>query len=332
MSSKHSFVTGDAIWVHIKEALNAKQPVRIAVPFIGLGVSKWLKLPPGSCLVTRCDLKSARAGQVSGKDLLYWHQKGVRIFNLQALHAKVFAFGQAAFIGSSNASATSRDRLVEAGVWTTEKALSRSAWDFVESLCLQQQPEECLELLADEYRPPTQYPLQGETISDADGKAPTVPNARTQDEAPMHLIRLTERDFDEAEHSAADQAKATGVRRIDKKLKAKLTSFTWPDAPSTFTVGDLVLVRVSNRKTGLDLVEPWAQVVAIRKVRDREQHVVATATISTWKDKDIDAFRHAINGKLENFLGSRGRSRIAKPGEREAVLKAWHDKNSRLML
>lgn len=280
MGSKHEFVTGEEIWRNIQAALKGRQPARVAVPFIGLGASRWIKPAPGSWVLTRCDLKSARAGQVSGKDLLAWHRRGVRVFNLQALHAKVFAFHAAAFVGSSNASETSRYRLVEAGIWTTEKALVRSAWDFVEELCAEEVEENFLAELEAAYRPPTLFPMHGETGSNEAASRKAQSSSRAQDEAPMHLIRIYPATFDDAQQSAADQAEAAGRQRIDRKLKAELSSFSWKGAPGRFKVGDLVLARWTDRKGGDERVLPWARVVGIRKVRGKDQHLVATATAS----------------------------------------------------
>lgn len=331
MKAKHEFVTNDRIWQRIDAALKAGQPARIAVPFIGLGASRWIKPAAGSCVVTRCDLKSARAGQVSGKDLLVWHKRGVRIFNLQALHAKVFAFGSSAFIGSSNASVTSRDRLIEAGVWTIEKALAESAWAFVEEHCNEEVDEEFLKELAAAYRPPTQYPLQGEG-STGGGKGSGAKKAsREQDEAPLHLIRLYTANWNEAQQAAADRAEANGRKRLEQNFKAEVSTFTWPGAPGRFSVGDLVLARMTDKTDGSESVQPWARVIGMHKVRGRDQHAVATATLPAWKDMELAEFAQAAGGLLENFMQRGGRSRIATADERAKVLRIWRHRQAKLV-
>lgn len=328
---KHEFVTNESIWQHINGALKAGSPARIAVPFIGLGVSRWIKLTPGSCVVTRCDLKSARAGQVSGKDLLAWHKRGVRIFNLQALHAKVFAFDGAAFIGSSNASVTSRDRLIEAGVWTTDKALAGNAWAFVEEHCNEDVDEKFLKELAKEYRPPTQYPLHGENGTGG-GQGSSAKNApREQDEAPLHLIRLYTANWNNAQKTAADRAEASGRKRIEKNFKAEVTTFTWPGAPGRFAVGNLVLARMTDKADGGETVQPWARVIGMHKVRGKDQHAVATATLPAWTEMELSDFARASGGLMANFVKRGGRSRIATSEERTMVLRIWRHKQAKLV-
>lgn len=331
MGAKHEFVTNDRIWQHIDDALKAGSPARIAVPFIGLGVSQWIKPAAGSWLVTRCDLKSARAGQVSGKDLLAWHKRGVRIFNLQALHAKVFAFSGSAFIGSSNASVTSRDRLIEAGVWTTEKALAESAWAFVEEHCNEEVDEEFLKELAAAYRPPTQYPLQGEGSTGGGKGSGAKKVSREQDEAPLHLIRLYTANWNEAQQAAADRAEANGRKRLEQNFKAEVDTFTWPGAPGRFSVGDLVLARRTDKADGSESVQPWARVIGTHKVRGKDQHAVATATLPAWKEMELSEFAQATEGLMANFLQRGGRSRIATAVERARVLQIWRHRQAKLV-
>ena len=331
MGAKHEFVTNERIWQHIDAALKTGSPARIAVPFIGLDVSDWIKLPAGSWVVARCDLKSAQAGQVSGKDLLAWHKRGVRIFNLQALHAKVFAFDGAAFIGSSNASKTSRDRLIEAGVWTTEKALAESAWEFVEEHCNEEVDEEFLKELAEAYRPPTQYPLQGEGSTGGGKGASHRKASREQDEAPLHLIRLYTTNWNEAQQAAADRAEAIGRKRLEQNFKAEVSTFTWPGAPGRFSAGDLVLARMTDKADGTESVQPWARVIGMHKVRGKDQHAVATATLPAWNEMELSEFAEAADGLMKNFIQRGGRSRIATAEERAKVLQIWRHRQAKLV-
>lgn len=331
MAEKFALVTDDAIWHHIQQALKSGKPARIAVPFVGIGASRWIRPAPGSWVLTRCDLQSARAGQVSGQDLLAWHKRGIRLFNLQALHAKVFAFGRSAFIGSSNASVTSRDRLVEAGVWTTDKAMAQAAWQFVESHCLEEVDEHFLSEMAAAYRPPTAYPLQGEPRPGTPTKRKPQAADRTQDEAKLHLLRLYAGTYSDAEERAAERAEADGQTRVDASVKAEIETFAWQGAPSHLQIGDLVLARVTDKTSGQETVMPWARVVAIRKVRGEDKHVVATATLPSWQPMALDEFRAAVAGQLENFLRAGGRSRLATASERSAILKVWRHRKSRLI-
>ncbi|AWI54799.1 hypothetical protein DEH84_16280 [Aquabacterium olei] len=283
-------------------------------------------------MLTRCDLKSARAGQVSGKDLLAWHKRGVRIFTLQSLHAKVFAFSGAALIGSSNASETSRDRLLEAGVWSTDKAMAAAAWQFVETHCLEEVDEHFLAELAEAYRPPTTYPLQGEPRPGQAAADKPKTSEREQDEAPLHLLRLYTATYSAAQESASEKAEAQGRARVNASVRAEINTFVWPGARCRFQVGDLVLARSTDRKAAEETVEPWARVVATRKVRGKDEHVIATATIKSWDEMPLDEFRAAMDGLLDNFLGEGGgRSRMANAEERRAILAVWRHRKARLI-
>lgn len=258
-----------------------------------------------------------------------WHKRGVRIFNLQSLHAKVFAFRGAAFIGSSNASVTSRDRLIEAGVWTTERALAESAWAFVEGHCHEEVEENFLKKLTAAYRPPTGYPLQADKAGGGSSRAKKI--SRGQDEAPLHLINLRPTNFTDAEQAAADRAEASGRKRLGNGLKAALSPFTWPGNPGRFKVGDLVLARVTDTAARSEKVEPWARIVGIHKVRGKDRQAIVTATLPTWKEMELQKFTRAMGNQMTNFLKQGGRSRLATSEERSMVLAVWNDKRAKLM-
>jgi phosphatidylserine/phosphatidylglycerophosphate/cardiolipin synthase-like enzyme len=76
------------------------------------------------------------------------------------LHAKVFAFDKAVFVGSANVSKHSADVLQEAIVRITDAAVNRAVRRFVENLCLEPLGPEELKRLQKLYRPPRFVPGQ----------------------------------------------------------------------------------------------------------------------------------------------------------------------------
>ena len=64
--------------------------------------------------------RAVASGQTCPADLNKLLNKGVAIYSVPNLHAKVFALGRAAYIGSVNVSNRSALQLIEAAVRTTE--------------------------------------------------------------------------------------------------------------------------------------------------------------------------------------------------------------------
>ncbi len=100
------FHVGDAAWKRIRAEVRTG-PARVAVAWWGQGMTERLPLKRGSILVVRADRATMEQGQTSPDDLAQLVKKGVRVYPLGNLHAKVFVFRTVAFIGSMNASETS---------------------------------------------------------------------------------------------------------------------------------------------------------------------------------------------------------------------------------
>jgi hypothetical protein len=85
-------------------------------------------------LVTDAGDASIASGTTSAKVLRAAHQRGATLYSLPGLHAKVVCIGMHAVIGSANASASSRQSLIEAAVVTNDPRLFASTRAFVEQL------------------------------------------------------------------------------------------------------------------------------------------------------------------------------------------------------
>ena len=95
----------DRVWAAITEAArNTKTPAYVAVAYFGNGASKLLPLRKGSRLVVDASEHAVKSGQTSPAELLKLHRKGVKVYSIENLHAKVFVFGRTAFVGSANVS------------------------------------------------------------------------------------------------------------------------------------------------------------------------------------------------------------------------------------
>jgi hypothetical protein len=317
------FVTGNEIWGPIEERLAAEQPAHIAVPFIGLGAAKWLHLKTGTHLVTRCSVAAARAGQVCGHDLLAWHDAGVKIYDAPTLHAKVYAFADGALVGSSNASNTSREKLDEAGMWVQDPVAVQSARQFVLDRCDVPLTRKQLERLAKEYRPPHQFPLA--ELGERSFSARTVKAGAT--EAPLQLVRTYYVEFDEAEEAALTKAESKAEAVLAAKQAPKrsieLQSFAWDMATLKLKVGDMVLVRFTDKKESIDGILPWGRILSVQRVAGSNGSIVVLGQLRKYKPMDVKEFDERTGGAFGAFPRKGGRNRSGTAAQRDLVLKLW---------
>ena len=124
---------GDAKpWVRItKRVKETKGRVVAAIAYVARDAPDLLPLKEGDILVCDAEDASIKAGRTSAEALWKYHKRRVTIYKHRGLHAKVIVLPRAAFVGSANASITSRDARDEAILETTELGAVQDARDFV---------------------------------------------------------------------------------------------------------------------------------------------------------------------------------------------------------
>jgi hypothetical protein len=124
---------GDAKpWVRItKRVKETKGRVVAAIAYVAKDAPDLLPLKEGDILVCDAEDASIKAGRTSAEALWKYHKRKVTIYKHRGLHAKVIVLPRAAFVGSANASITSRDARDEAILETTEAGAVQDARDFV---------------------------------------------------------------------------------------------------------------------------------------------------------------------------------------------------------
>jgi phosphatidylserine/phosphatidylglycerophosphate/cardiolipin synthase-like enzyme len=157
-----------------------------------------LPLARGSRLVVDAGERAVAAGQTNPKELLTLVHRGVDVYGIPNLHAKVFVLGRAAYVGSANVSKHSAETAIEAMVRASDPRLVGDARDFVRRHCLYQLTPAVLKRLAKMHHPPL-GPRQ--TRSKRRVKktpiAPTLPRLLL-----AHLDRQTLTQSEEALHKA----------------------------------------------------------------------------------------------------------------------------------
>ena len=124
----------------------------VAVAYFGTGAAKRLPLKKGSILVVDASDKAVKSGQTNPAELIKLREDGVRIFSMSNLHAKVFVFGEVAFVGSTNVSENSEDVYSEASIRSSQTSVVSSARQFVRTLAVNEIGPQKLEALLRAYK------------------------------------------------------------------------------------------------------------------------------------------------------------------------------------
>lgn len=122
-------------WTHISRELKRRnrRAVVAVVAYIGRDSTSLIPLRSGDALICDASRTAIRAGLTCARTLRTLQSRGVVIFSIAGLHAKVIASPTAAWVGSANASRNSVINLIEASVRVTG-AQARSVYQWARSL------------------------------------------------------------------------------------------------------------------------------------------------------------------------------------------------------
>ena len=245
------------IWSRITEtARQTKSPSFVAVAYFGTNGSQLLPLRRGSRLVVDASEKAVKSGQTNPTSILAIMKKGVAVYSVPNLHAKVFVLGKRAFIGSTNASVPSADnRLIEAVLLTTEPETVARARQFVKGLCLHQLTRELVGELEKIYRPP-HFP--GGAVK-GQRKSILLPTLRI---AHCQMVDLTEQ-----EQRVNEKGIKIAKKRRQHRQNYVINSFIWPNS-CPYVYRDKV-IQVTDEGANDIFVSPPGNVLYVRRFKTR---------------------------------------------------------------
>lgn len=289
----------EKIWTRLRQmARKCRRPAAIAVAYFSRGAAKLLPLRKGSRLVVDASEATVKAGLTCPNDLLQLQKQGVRIFSVQNLHAKVYVFGSQAFIGSSNASRHSANRLKEAVLRTTEREAVKAARTFVRQMCLEELGPEALEGLKMLYRPP-KFP-GGKRRRRQSSKSGAV---RAQYSG-LRLANLIVSDYPQGSESTYDE----GWRIAESKCKHKKThsvdGFRWHN--NSIKPNETV-VQIVDEGDGPSFVSPPGRVTNTKNWSNGRQKC-------TFVYLEIPEQRRIRVNKLAKQLGRGAFKRLKRSG------------------
>lgn len=253
------------IWPKLTAAVRgSRQRCAVAVAYLGSGASRLLPLPRNSRLVVDASERAVASGQTSPAELEILVKRGVSVFSVPNLHAKVFVLDRAAYIGSANVSGRSSSQLVEAVIRTTEHKAVRAARQFVEDHCLYELTPIVLKRLAKLYRPPIVPGGNREkSASKETFERPTLPR--------LMLAQLVLVDWSQRDQALHDDALTVAEKRRQHPRRYEMDSFRWT-GKCGYQRGDVVIQVIDEGRDGI-LVRPPGNVLHVRTRREGTRQV-----------------------------------------------------------
>ena len=294
-------------------AEKSRRPGYVAVAFFGQGAAKLLPLPEGSRLVVNAGERTVKAGLTCPAELKKLVNKGVRVYSIDNLHAKVFVLGNTAFIGSANVSRLSANTHVEAMLATTESGAVEDARQFVRDLCLHELGPEELDRLQAMYRPP-RFPGNGRARR-SQGKRNGEPELRRVLLAQLKLIPPPE-----GSESAEESGRKVAEKRQKHPRRHILEDF-WHFGKCPYRRGDTV-VQILNDGNGRRMISPPGNVVHTRKwARGTKK--------CTFIYVELQKRRRMALDRLASRMGGDAKKRLERAGQvsrnfAERLLAAWN--------
>lgn len=287
-----------------KAARRTKKPAHIAVAYFSKGAAGLLPLPAGSRLVVDVSEATVKSGQTHPADLELMRQRKVMIYSVQYLHAKVFAFDKAIFIGSANASKHSATVLQEAVIRTTDVAVARAARSFVKGLCLEPLGPKELKRLQKLYRPPHFFPSQSKK------------GGLKQRFSALRVAPITESDIPEKLERAFKAGRKEATKKRTHNRGFYIEEFYWY-VPSPFNKGQLVIQVLKNAHGRA--VSPPGHVIHTRAYRDGKTR--NTLVYVELPDRDWEPFSR-FGKENQKILGRGG---VKNQSATRRLLAFWED-------
>lgn len=244
------------VWKEITAAARrARNRSAAAVAYAGSGASRLLPLQRGSRLVVDASEAAVRAGQTNPAELSRFLRRGVRVYSVSNLHAKIFVFGREVFTGSTNVSHRSASGLVEAALRTTDRTAVKAAHKFVNGLCLHELGPEALRRLGRLYHPPRFPGATGRRRGLADGPRPELPR--------LLLTQLNIGELPQGSEDTLDKGRKAAKARRKHGRGHVLEEFF---DPGTLTYQERdTIVQVLDEGDGSTFVYPAGNVVHTQK-------------------------------------------------------------------
>lgn len=273
----------------------------VAVAYFADGAAALLPLKSGSVLVVDASDASVKAGRTCPSELRKLMNRGVRVHTVANLHAKVFVTPATAFVGSTNASRTSRDLLLEASISFSDKKVIAAARAWVRSLMAVEIGPGELDRLEAIYRPPRFSPLGART-------GPRSKRPMPQQQHTTWLVKTASQHLDEDEQAARDKGHPVAHRRLSDRTRFEVDEFAWKDGLDELKRGHIVVV-VEKTPAG-EYVYPPARVLNVTPCRDRRSKVVFFERPKVLTRRSSRTVKNLLGRRLSRLFNRINASRV----------------------
>lgn len=253
--ARTEFLDAATLWPRLRQlARRARGRRLIATPYIGDGGARLLPLRRGDILVCALSLQNCRSGSVWPDELRKLRRRGVLLYSVSDLHAKVYLFGSAAIVGSANLSRHSRDELDEAGALIRDRAVVSEIRDWFETRLGGSVEPAWLAKCAAAFRPPRTWNVRHSKKTQV---------RRSKSGSRVWLVPVV---TDEVKRPAEDRLESTGERAAKKHLsRPRLNEVNRIRYPGRlpFTVGDhLIQLDWDGKRVR---VEPHGRLLKVKR-------------------------------------------------------------------
>lgn len=260
----------ERVWAALTQAARgSRRTAYVAVPYFSEAGSRLLPLKRGDILVVNASDAAVASGQTAPAALRRLATKGVKVYSLETLHAKVYVFEKTAYVGSANASTSSKEHLVEAVLEIRDPEAVLAARRFIGSLCVSRLTRKELNRLAEIYRPPRGI-----------RKRALTPHTK---QPRLWIARLNEAEPDPAFVKDLDEGRSV-ARAKRTRHSYKIDEFWFP-GEKAFAVGDHVVQVFTGDDGNVEIFAP-AKIIQ-RTIARRNGRCKTFVFVETVSDRGI---------------------------------------------
>ena len=282
----------EGIWNEITLAVKkSKIKSFVAVAYFGQNGAEMLPLKEGSTLLVDASEKAVKSGQTCPDELLKLYNKGVKIYSLEDLHAKIFIIGKTLYVGSTNVSGSSKNRLTEAVIKCTDKVSIDEAKAFIESICELEMGEEELTELQKMYVAPK---FLGRGRKSSKG---------TQSD--FYVYKLIKNEYTPKQEEEAIKGRIEAEKNRITKTRHIVDEFIWTK-DNKAKKGDVIFQITQEGKK--NYCSPPGRLIYTREVtEEKEDSIICFVEIPDRKRKNLELLTSSLDEKEIKSLNKSGR-------------------------
>jgi hypothetical protein len=285
----------EGIWKHLSQSIRKSQRnVLAAIAYFGRDAHKILPLKAGSTLIVNASEGAVAAGQTYPADLLTLQSKGVKIYSVNNLHAKMLVIGNKAFIGSANASTNSKNNLLEATLVTTDRNAVRSARTYILGLRGEPLGPERLKELSKLYKPPQ---FQSKTNQKRRKKSKGRAKAEYSD---FKILQLVYGDYPEGSEDTYKQGAKEAKAKMQRKSGFELEDFRW--SKQSFKKGLVIMQIVKDDKNKKFCHAPGSVIHTKNWSNGRQSCTFVYLEVPKKKRKALSRIKYKLPPKMRKRL------------------------------